>query len=95
MIFVFPNTNAAERALTDAGFGTSPTQRNEPRGLIWDRDVVVAKWRNLTEAHRRDLDGVMERRGRGPDAPVEVTLMPQCPREGRIALREAHDRERS
>lgn len=94
MIFTFANTDAAERVLAAAGFSFSPTQRDDPRGLLWDRNVVVAKWRNLTETDRGNLHGIIERRGGGPDAPVEITLTQQCLEEERHALRDEHQKDR-
>lgn len=62
----FPNTGndfsglcAAEAWLTERGFSIGPMQRDDPQGILYGR-FHIAKWRHLTTAERRQLQGTIE-----------------------------------
>lgn len=49
----------AESLLTQHGFSVGSTQRGSPRGIIFGA-YDIQKWRNLNEADRAALHGIME-----------------------------------
>jgi len=49
----------AERWLTEQGISYGSSQGDAPVGLMRG-DVLIAKWRNLSQQERAELDGTME-----------------------------------
>jgi len=72
----------AEAYLAQHGFSVGPTQGKAPRA-IKHGNWKIAKWRNLTAAERRDVDGRME--GDMRSGPVWVTIRLDCLPEPRRA----------
>lgn len=60
---------AAERWCADNGISVGSMQGPAPRGLMYG-DFLISKWRNLSKAHRDQLDGTMT----GDMRPVPVTI---------------------
>lgn len=90
LTFSDPGDFAAEtRAvalLESAGFSVGRMEAYAPRGILFGL-YDIAKWRNLNEAHRRALHGVMTgdmRRGA-----VKVEIFASAPDEAKAAIRNA------
>jgi hypothetical protein len=62
---------AAEDWCKQNGYSVGSSQRGSPRGLLRG-DWLIAKWRNLTAAERRQLDGQMT--GDMRNGPVTVRV---------------------
>lgn len=54
----FAAVDAAEAWCKENGVSVGTMQHNAPRGLKRG-DCVIAKWRNLDKADRKELDGTM------------------------------------
>ncbi len=67
----FAAKRAAEAWCRERGISAGPCQQHQPRGLATN-GVVLAKWRNLNDSERRQLDGQMT--GDMRHGPVTVTL---------------------
>lgn len=78
---------AAERravdALQSAGFSVGHSQRHAPRGILFGL-YNIQKWRNLSEADREGLHGVMS--GDMRNGPVTVEIFDSAPDTARTAL---------
>lgn len=68
----FDSEEAALSALNNAGFSIGTNQRSDPRGLLFG-DVIISKWRNLSEADKKSLHGHLVRHG-PPGSPTTVTF---------------------
>lgn len=83
----FVATHAAEDFLEHAGFSVGRTQRGERRGILFG-DYDIQKWRNLNEAERQELHGVMtpgeDGSYRGPG--ITVVIWSSAPAEAKNAL---------
>ncbi|MBA8861776.1 hypothetical protein FHW19_003503 [Ochrobactrum anthropi] len=55
----FAAVRRAERLLHDRGFSVGHMQRGSSRGILFG-DYDIQKWRNLNEAERAALHGVMD-----------------------------------
>lgn len=60
----------AEKWLRDHGFSVGSMQRGDPRGILFG-DWDIAKWRNLSDQDKKELDGTMVGRR---DTKAVVTL---------------------
>ncbi len=67
----FEAYNKAIRWLEERGFSYGSMQRDEPIGILHG-DYAIAKWRNLNDQERLDLDGVIK--GDKRNGPVSVTI---------------------
>lgn len=63
---------AAQAWCAGNGYSYGSTCRNEPIGLLLG-DFAIAKWRNLNNQERKDLDGVMTSLD-FREGPVTITL---------------------
>lgn len=68
---VFPNDgsewsamHAAERHIREQGWSVGPTDITGRRGVVFQPDVRVAKWKNLTPAEQAACDAVLVGRSR-------------------------------
>ena len=69
----FAANDAAEAWCRERGVSVGRMQKGAPRGLLRG-DYEIAKWRNLSIAERRALDGTM--RGDFRNGPVIVRIAP-------------------
>lgn len=71
----FAAYHTAEQWLKDLGYCVGPMQRGAPTAA-YIGDGFVSKWRNLTDAERDAVDGLIHDMGRGRfrGGPVEVVL---------------------
>lgn len=60
----------AERLLQEHGFSVGAMQRGSPCGILFG-DYSIQKWRNLNEAERAALHGVMDG-DRSSDVQIEI-----------------------
>lgn len=67
----FEATRAAEQFLRDNECAYAPMQGGAPRGVMFDGDYLIAKWRNLTVAERKTCDAYML--GDGRHGPITIT----------------------
>jgi hypothetical protein len=84
----FSASRAAERFLKRAGFSVGREQRGAPRGILFG-DYNIQKWRNLTEANRDALHGIMT--GDMRSGPVSIIIFSIAPEQAKIALASAFD----
>lgn len=57
----FSAVNEAEKYLADRGFSVGPgCAASRKAGILYGRDWVIAKWRNLTPLEQRQCHGVLE-----------------------------------
>jgi hypothetical protein len=82
----FAAVDAAERALSLAGFSVGRSQRGAPRGILFG-DYDIQKWRNLRTGEREALHGQMLG---GRNGPVTVTLFADAPQAARDAFAHLH-----
>jgi len=66
----FVAARRAEQLLQAHGFSVGTTQRGSPRGILFG-DFDIQKWRNLNEADRAALHGVLDG-DRSSDAQIEI-----------------------
>lgn len=69
---------AAKDWLTACGFSYGQGQRGAPSGLLFG-DILIAKWKNLTLAERRQCHG--ELTGDHRNGPVTITIFADAPAE--------------
>lgn len=81
----FAAVRRAEQLLQAHGFSVGSTQRGSPRGILFG-DYDIQKWRNLNEADRAALHGVLDG-DRASDAQIEI--WDQAPIEAVAALADA------
>lgn len=62
----------AEAYIREQGWSVGPTALGGTRGIIKRPDVVIAKWRNLTQAEKDACDGVMTGTGRYSDRVIHM-----------------------
>jgi hypothetical protein len=74
----FSALNDAEKYLTDRGFSFGPgCAASRKAGILYGRDWVIAKWRNLTPLEQRQCHGVIE--GERRAGPVKVSIFFTAP----------------
>nr|WP_278520107.1 hypothetical protein [Brucella anthropi] len=66
----FAAVRRAERLLQDHGFSVGHMQRGSSRGILFG-DYDIQKWRNLNEAERAALHGIMDG-DRSSDVQIEI-----------------------
>lgn len=73
----FSALSAAERWCRERGISSGSPERDSPIGLMLG-DVTIAKWRNLSGADRKALDGTIAFDGgiRSGSARIEMRRMP-------------------
>lgn len=54
--YPFSASRKAEEWLREKGWSYGSMQRDQPRG-VYRGDAIIAKWRNLSKADRKNLDG--------------------------------------
>jgi len=79
----FDSEQAAQIALKQCDFALGTSQRDSPRGIMFECDGVE-KWRNLSANDKSELHGVYQRQYR--DGPVQITITEQCPQPAADAL---------
>lgn len=80
----FETEQAAQIALKQCDFALGTSQRDDPRGIMFQYDGVE-KWRNLSAKDKSELHGIYQRERR--DGPVQITITDQCPQPAADALR--------
>lgn len=83
----FAAVRRAERLLEDHGFSVGHMQRGSSRGILFG-DYDIQKWRNLNEAERAALHGIIDG-DRSSDAQIEI--WDPAPLEAVTALADAID----
>lgn len=74
----------AERFLKAAGFSVGINQAHSPRGILFGRDVIIMKWRNLRRHEIEALHG--ELTGDGREGPITVRIFERAPQEAKRAF---------
>ena len=69
----FTAMRRAERYIADQGWAVGPSQRAAPRGIIFDDEWIIAKWRNLNAEERAACDAYLI--GDGRHGPLVITTL--------------------
>lgn len=88
----FKALDACRSALLQSGFSVGSWQAHSPCGALFGGDVLISKWRGMSETERAGLHATFE--GDGRNGPIILTIHETCPAEGRAAL-EVAARERT
>lgn len=83
----FAATMKAQDYLIARGFSYGPLTPDEPRGILWGRPRIVAKWRCMSDAHRAFLDGQIT--GDPKSGPIVITIFARAPAAARMAVSQA------
>ncbi len=75
MDLTFEHMQDAERFCSQRGWSLGRLQRGSPRGIICSPDFDIQKWRNLRQADRKGLDGLMLTAGYG--GPWTILIGPE------------------
>lgn len=81
----FAAYRAAESFLRARGFSVGTMQDGDPVGIIFGRQVVVAKWRHLTQAQRDELHGLITGDAKRT-GPITIEIFAHAPAAARRAI---------
>lgn len=91
LTFTFSNTgdfaawHDALSFLRARGFSVGALQSNDPVGILFGPNILVAKWRNLNSSHRAQLHGTITATDMRA-GPVTVEIFANAPAAARAAV---------